>query len=364
MDTMLRKPSVVKSKLEKQTSNGTDSSNTPFAKRRQIRPAVPAEEPPATIVFGQTANGSSVSYQPRAATAAAPAPVVTPTKASTTNGKGSPKKRERASPKQPSAPSSSDESPAPEFHSASPTVTTKFTTQRKPIVKPLAFNRSATKNDMDGKHDIRTGFLSKSDEQEVLDALEQLRATKTFEEAEQEAKRRFEHILCLNLNRTHVDVPQECEWRVFRTSLIYLFLLHRVLHVFVLASIVDSQQSSMVQGKETIRYAKRHRFPQWPSVVQWSRRFETSARRSVEIISKRTSSSSIIIWEETRVIRGETQVTRKETWNGISNEWESRRRRRRGRRRRRRIDQLTVKAKKSNWRNRANIFLRILSTCT
>lgn len=208
MDTMLRKPSVVKSKLEKKTSNGTDSSSTPFAKRRPIRPAVPVEEPPATIVFGQTANGSSVSYQPRAA---APAPVVTPTKASTTNGKSSPKKRERASPKQPSATSSSDESPAPEFHSASPTVTTKFTTQRKPIIKPLAFNRPATKNDMDGKHDIRTGFLSKSDEQEVLDALEQLRATKTFEEAEQEAKRRFEHILCLNLNRTHVDVPQECE---------------------------------------------------------------------------------------------------------------------------------------------------------
>ena len=209
MDTILRKPSVVKTKLEKQPTNGTESSNTPFAKRRPIRPAVPTEEPPPTIVFGKTANGSSVSYQPRAPAA----PVETPTKANNANGTSSPKKRERVSPKQPPAASSSDESPAPEFHSASPTVTTKFTTQRKPIIKPQAFNRSGMKNDMEGKHDIRTGFLSGSEEQEVLDALEQ-RSPKTFDEAEQEAKRRFEHILCLNLNRTHVDVPQECEWRV------------------------------------------------------------------------------------------------------------------------------------------------------
>jgi hypothetical protein len=62
-----------------------------------------------------------------------------------------------------------------------------------------------------GQHDIRTGFLSPFEEQEVLDALDQLGSTKTFEEAEQKAKRRFEHILCLNLNRTHVDVPQECK---------------------------------------------------------------------------------------------------------------------------------------------------------
>ena len=86
----------------------------------------------------------------------------------------------------------------------------KFTTQRK-IVKPQAFNHSSTNNNLDGKHDIRTGFLSASEEQEVLDALEQMRSTKTFEEAEHVAKRRFEHILCLNLNRTHVDVPQECK---------------------------------------------------------------------------------------------------------------------------------------------------------
>jgi len=59
------------------------------------------------------------------------------------------------------------------------------------------------------QHDIRTGFLSSFEEQEVLDALEQLGPLKTFEEAEQKAKRRFEHILCLNLNRTHVDIPQD-----------------------------------------------------------------------------------------------------------------------------------------------------------
>ena len=62
-----------------------------------------------------------------------------------------------------------------------------------------------------GQHDIRTGFLSPFEEQEVLDALDQLGSTKTFDEAEQKAKRRFEHILCLNLNRTHVDIPQECK---------------------------------------------------------------------------------------------------------------------------------------------------------
>ncbi|CAF5195656.1 unnamed protein product [Rotaria magnacalcarata] len=67
---------------------------------------------------------------------------------------------------------------------------------------------SSTNNSLSGQHDIRTGFLSPFEEQEVLDALEQL-GSKTFEEAEQKAKRRFEHILCLNLNRTHVDIPQE-----------------------------------------------------------------------------------------------------------------------------------------------------------
>jgi len=125
------------------------------------------------------------------------------------NGTSSGRKRGRPRLKQPSASSSNEDSPAPEFNSASPTVTTKFTTQRKPITKPQAFMNSSTNNILSGQHDIRTGFLSPFEEQEVLDAIDQLGSTKTFEEAEQKAKRRFEHILCLNLNRTHVDIPQE-----------------------------------------------------------------------------------------------------------------------------------------------------------
>jgi hypothetical protein len=72
---------------------------------------------------------------------------------------------------------------------------------------------SALNNILVGQHhrfDIRTGFLSPYEEHEVFDAIDQLRPTQTFDEAEQIARRRFEHILCVNLNRTHVDVPQEC----------------------------------------------------------------------------------------------------------------------------------------------------------
>jgi hypothetical protein len=194
-DAPLRKTPSMKIKLSKQASNDSDSNPTPPTKRRYIRKSVQSDEKPTNTVFGQTANGSSVSYQP-----------TTPIKTNETslvNGTSSGKKRGRPSLKQPSASSSNEENPAPEFNSASPTVTTKFTTQRKPIVKPQAFMNSA------GQHDIRTGFLSPFEEQEVLDALDQLGSTKTFEEAEQKAKRRFEHILCLNLNRTHVDIPQE-----------------------------------------------------------------------------------------------------------------------------------------------------------
>jgi hypothetical protein len=200
-DAPLRKTPLVKIKLSKQTSNDSDSNPTPPTKRRYIRKSVQSDEKPSNIVFGQTANGSSVSYQQ-----------TTPVKSNETNlvnGISSGKKRGRPRLKQPSASSSNEEGPAPEFNSASPTVTTKFTTQRKPIVKPQAFMNSA------GQHDIRTGFLSPFEEQEVLDALDQLGSTKTFEEAEQKAKRRFEHILCLNLNRTHVDIPQECKFHFF-----------------------------------------------------------------------------------------------------------------------------------------------------
>jgi hypothetical protein len=132
------------------------------------------------------------------------------------NGTSSGKKRGRPRLKQPSASSSNEDSPTPEFNSASPTVTTKFTTQRKPIIKPQAFMNSS------GQHDIRTGFLSPFEEQEVLDALDQLGSTKTFDEAEQKAKRRFEHILCLNLNRTHVDIPQECKISLFKQQILSL----------------------------------------------------------------------------------------------------------------------------------------------
>ena len=213
-ETPIRKTPSVKIKLSKRTSNDSDSNTTPPTKRPHIRRPVPSEDkstsnPSSTTVFGQTANGSSVSYQQRTPPIE---PVETTPKKSDSadmvNGTGSGKKRGRATAEKPPASPSNDDSPAPEFHSASPAVTTKFTTQRKPIIKPQAFmNSSATS----GQHDIRTGFLSPFEEQEVLDALEQLGSMKTFEEAEQKAKRRFEHILCLNLNRTHVDIPQECK---------------------------------------------------------------------------------------------------------------------------------------------------------
>ena len=215
-DTPLRKTPSVKIKLTKQVSNDSDSGPTPPSKRRYIRKSIPSDGKPSNTVSGQTANGSSVSHQ-----------TTTPTKAMTTtttdlvNGSAGGKKRGRPSAKQPSASSSNEESPAPEFHSASPTVTTKFTTQRKPIVKPQAFMNSSG-------HDIRTGFLSPFEEQEVLDALDQL-GSKTFEEAEQRAKRRFEHILCLNLNRTHVDIPQECKFSFSSLLSKSLFLLFSII---------------------------------------------------------------------------------------------------------------------------------------
>jgi hypothetical protein len=212
-ESPIRKTPSVKIKLTKQTSNDSDSNPTPPTKRRYIRKSVQSDEKQnsvPTTVFGQTANGSSVSYQQRAPVTNT---VTTPVKSKATNmvnGTSSGKKRGRPRLKQPSISSSNEDSPAPEFNSASPSVTMKFTTQKKPITKPQAFMNSSTNNLFGGQHDIRTGFLSPFEEQEVLDALEQLRSTKTFEEAEQEAKRRFEHILCLNLNRTHVDIPQEC----------------------------------------------------------------------------------------------------------------------------------------------------------
>lgn len=212
-ESPMRKPSSVKIKLSKKTSNDSDSSPSPPPRKSPHQSkTVSSEDKPtsttATTVFGQTANGSSVSYEPRATTAEA-TPVKS-TSATMANGTSSGRKRGRPSLKQLATPPSNEETPVPEFNSVTPSVTTKFTTQRKPIVKPLAFMNPSTSNTVSGQHDIRTGFLSPFEEQEVLDALEQL-GSKTFEEAEQKAKRRFEHILCLNLNRTHVDIPQECK---------------------------------------------------------------------------------------------------------------------------------------------------------
>ena len=221
LDTPLRKTITIKSKATSEKVNGSDS-----VKRRAIPRATPSDEP--TTVFGQTANGSSVSYQSR-----------TPTSAAETPTKSNGKKRGRPSGKVTSLSPSSDDSPAPEFNSSSPSVTTKFTTQRKPIVKPQAFANH--------QNDIRTGFLSANEEQEVIDALEQLKPTKKFEDAEQEAKRRFEHILCLNLNRTHVDIPQECKSRHSSPSIVIDFsLLDRVLHLSLFSSVVNSEKSAMV----------------------------------------------------------------------------------------------------------------------
>jgi hypothetical protein len=254
-DAPIRKTPSVKIKLSKQTSNDSDSGPTPPTKRRYIRKSVQSDDKqntlPTTTVFGQTANGSSVSYQQT--TSPPPPPPVnetTPVKAKPTNlvnGTGSGKKRGRPRLKQPSASSSNEDSPAPEFNSASPTVTTKFTTQRKPIIKPQAFMNSSTNNVLSGQHDIRTGFLSPFEEQEVLDALDQLGSTKTFEEAEQKAKRRFEHILCLNLNRTHVDIPQECKFFFFFSLLFLSFFNDRVLYIYLLNDVQTSSSLAVLK---------------------------------------------------------------------------------------------------------------------
>jgi hypothetical protein len=156
-DALIRK-SPIKIKLSKQTSNDSDSNPTPPTKRRYIPKSVQSDDkqdsPQTTTIFGQTANGSSVSYQQ-----ITPANETTPIKSNSTtivNGTGTGKKRGRPRLKQPSASSSNEESPTPEFNSASPTVTTKFTTQRKPIIKPQAFMNSLTNNNLSGQHDIRT----------------------------------------------------------------------------------------------------------------------------------------------------------------------------------------------------------------
>ncbi len=109
-ESPVRKTPSVKIKLKKQTSNDGDS--TPPAKRRYIRKSAAPTE--GTTVFGQTANGSSVSYQPR--TPAGETPLV--------NGTSTGRKRGRPRLNKPSVITNNEES--------SPT-------PKKSITKPQAF---------------------------------------------------------------------------------------------------------------------------------------------------------------------------------------------------------------------------------
>ncbi|CAF1306544.1 unnamed protein product, partial [Didymodactylos carnosus] len=73
---------------------------------------------------------------------------------------------------------------------------------------PTTNSKSRSLNLSGHRYDIRTGFLSPYEEQEVLEAISSVDKTLlTFNEALTAAVKRFEHILCLNLNRTHVDIP-------------------------------------------------------------------------------------------------------------------------------------------------------------
>ena len=110
-ETTARKSSSMKIKLKKQTSNDTD---TPPAKRRYVRKSNAANE--STTVFGQTANGSSVSYQQRASTSETPA----------TNGNSPGKKRGRPRLSKPSVINSNGDNES-------------ATTPKKTITKPKAF---------------------------------------------------------------------------------------------------------------------------------------------------------------------------------------------------------------------------------
>jgi hypothetical protein len=108
-DTPVRKTPSVKIKLKKQTSNDADST-TPPAKRRYIRKSTVPNE--GAAVFGQTANGSSVSYQPKTPDT----PVV--------NGNGTGRKRGRPRLSKPSVITNNGENNKP---------------QKKSITKPQAF---------------------------------------------------------------------------------------------------------------------------------------------------------------------------------------------------------------------------------
>ncbi|CAF0804073.1 unnamed protein product [Adineta ricciae] len=179
----------VKIKLKKQTSN---DSTTPPAKRRYVRKSAAPDG-------GKKANGQ------RTSTRTHEAPL------ENGNSPGSKRGRQRLS--KPSVIASNGDN----VNSDSSSTTPKASSQRKSIKKPQAFMNksnpvSPLNNILVGRHhrfDTRIGFLSPFEEQEIFDVIDQLSSTKTFEEAEQLARRRFEHILCLNLNKTNADIPQE-----------------------------------------------------------------------------------------------------------------------------------------------------------
>ncbi|CAF3025035.1 unnamed protein product [Rotaria sp. Silwood2] len=203
----VRKAPSVKIKLKKQTSNDADSIITPPAKRRYIRNSkVPNE---TATVFVQIANGSSVSHEEPTSTNMNETPTV--------NGTSTGRKRGRPRLSKPSVITMNGDIQKTESTADSPSIAAKPTTPKPAITKPQAFMNtshpvSSLNNILVGQHhrfDTRIGFLSPFEEQEIFDTIDHLRSTKTFEEAEQIAKHRFEHILCLNLNKTHVDIPQE-----------------------------------------------------------------------------------------------------------------------------------------------------------
>ncbi|CAF0924621.1 unnamed protein product [Adineta steineri] len=199
----VRKTPSVKIKLKKQTSNDADSTTTtPPAKRRHMRKSTEPTE--STTASGKT-NGSSFSHELRSPKNTNEAPVV--------NGNSTGRKRGRPRLSKPSVIINNVDDQKMDVHSDTPEVTT----QRKSITKPQAFMKkthpvASMNNILVGQHhrfDTLIGFLSPFEEQEVYETIEQIRPTKTFEEAEQIARRRFEHILCVNLNKTTVTVPQE-----------------------------------------------------------------------------------------------------------------------------------------------------------
>ena len=226
---------AMKIKLKK----SAESNATPPAKRRPVRKSVTPdaeeeeeEEDDGTAEFGQTLNGSSGE---------SPSSFVNEKKSA---------RRPRLS--KPSVITNNGE------HSA-----------KKSLTKPRALLSKAPQpvsslNDiLAGQHhrfDIRTGFLSPFEEQEVFDAIDQLKGNKTtFDEAEQSARRRFEQILCLNLNRTHVDIPEECKSKRRRIESVVALLFLRVSVVSLRSSSADREECSLVHREHSLGQGLRGR---------------------------------------------------------------------------------------------------------